>query len=45
MGESYNLHVDLNRFMGDWYAIAHIPTFIERDAYNAVESYRLTRRG
>ena len=33
--------VDLNRFMGDWYVIANIPTFIERDAHNAVESYEL----
>ena len=33
--------VDLERFMGDWYVIASIPTFIEKDAYNAVESYRL----
>ena len=33
--------VDLNRFMGDWYVIASIPTFIEKDAYNAIESYRL----
>lgn len=34
-------YVDLKRFMGDWYVIASIPTFIEKDAYNAVESYRL----
>lgn len=33
--------VDLARFMGDWYVIASIPTFIERDAYNAIESYEL----
>jgi apolipoprotein D and lipocalin family protein len=33
--------VDLDRFMGDWYVIANIPTFIERDAHNAVESYEL----
>ena len=33
-------HVDLNRFMGDWYVVASIPTFIEKDAYNAVESYQ-----
>jgi apolipoprotein D and lipocalin family protein len=33
--------VDLERFMGDWYVIANIPTFIEKGAYNAVESYRL----
>ena len=38
-------HVDLQRFMGDWYVIANIPTFVERDAYNAVESYRLDADG
>jgi len=37
--------VDLKRFMGDWYVIASIPTFIEKDAYNAVESYRLDQDG
>jgi apolipoprotein D and lipocalin family protein len=37
--------VDLARFMGDWYVIASIPTFIETDAYNAVESYRLAEDG
>jgi apolipoprotein D and lipocalin family protein len=37
--------VDLPRFMGDWYVIAHIPAFLERDAYNAVESYRLLDDG
>jgi apolipoprotein D and lipocalin family protein len=34
-------HVDLPRFMGDWYVIANIPTFIEDGAHNAVESYEL----
>jgi len=38
-------YVDLNRFMGDWYVIANIPTFIEKDAYNAIESYRLDEDG
>jgi apolipoprotein D and lipocalin family protein len=38
-------HVDLPRFMGDWYVIANIPTFVEKDAYNAVESYRLDADG
>ena len=38
-------YVDLNRFMGDWYVIANIPTFIEKDAYNAIESYRLDDDG
>ena len=37
--------VDLKRFMGDWYVVAAIPTFIETDAYNAVESYRLAEDG
>ena len=37
--------VDVERFMGDWYVIANIPTFIETDAYNAVESYRLNQDG
>lgn len=31
--------VDLARFMGDWYVIANIPTFVEKGAHNAVESY------
>jgi apolipoprotein D and lipocalin family protein len=37
--------VDLPRFMGDWYVIANIPTWPERDAYNAVESYKLDPDG
>jgi apolipoprotein D and lipocalin family protein len=31
--------------MGDWYVIANIPTFIEKGAHNAVESYRLADDG
>lgn len=38
-------HVNINRFMGDWYVIANIPTFIETEAHNAVESYRLNEDG
>jgi apolipoprotein D and lipocalin family protein len=37
--------VDLERFMGDWYVIANIPTAIEKGAHNAVESYRLEADG
>lgn len=40
--ESY---VDIKRFMGDWYVIANIPTFIEKGAHNAVESYELNTDG
>ena len=38
-------HVNINRFMGDWYVIANIPTFIETEAHNAIESYRLNEDG
>jgi apolipoprotein D and lipocalin family protein len=37
--------VDLERFMGDWYVIANIPTSAEEGAHNAVESYRLDDDG
>ena len=37
--------VDLDRFMGNWYVIAAIPTLIERDPYNPVESYRKNSDG
>jgi len=37
--------VDLKRFMGPWHVIASIPTFVEKNAYNAVESYELNPDG
>jgi apolipoprotein D and lipocalin family protein len=37
--------VDLPRFMGSWYVIASIPSWLEKDAYNAVESYALAADG
>ena len=37
--------VDIERFMGDWYVIANIPTFLEKNATNAIESYRLNDKG
>jgi apolipoprotein D and lipocalin family protein len=37
--------VDLERFMGDWYVIANIPTRLERGAHDAIESYRLAPDG
>ena len=37
--------VDLARFMGDWYVIANIPTYFEKGAHNALESYRLLPDG
>jgi len=38
-------HVDIDRFMGPWYVIANIPTFLEKEAYNAVETYKLNDDG
>ena len=38
-------HVDLPRFMGDWFVIANIPTFLEKGAHNAIDSYRLAADG
>ena len=38
-------NVNLEDFMGSWYVIAHIPTFIEKSAYNAIESYELNVDG
>ena len=38
-------NVDIKRFMGPWYVIACIPTFIETKAYNAVETYTLNPDG
>ena len=38
-------HVDLPRFMGDWYVIANIPTWVEEGAHSAVESYALAPDG
>jgi apolipoprotein D and lipocalin family protein len=37
--------LDLPRFMGDWYVIANIPPWIEKDAVNSVENYRLDEDG
>jgi apolipoprotein D and lipocalin family protein len=38
-------HVDLPRFMGNWYVIATIPTRFEKTAYNALEVYTLKPNG
>ena len=38
-------YVDIERFMGPWYVIANIPTFLEKGAHNAVETYSLNDDG
>ena len=37
--------VDLQRFMGDWYVIAAIPTRFEKNAYNPMDHYVLEKDG
>ena len=38
-------HVDLARYMGDWYVIANIPYFAEKGCFDSVESYALRADG
>ena len=38
-------YVDIERFMGEWYVIATIPTFVERSAHNPIEHYELNEDG
>jgi apolipoprotein D and lipocalin family protein len=38
-------HIEIDRFMGSWYVIGNIPTFLEKEAYNAVENYTLNSDG
>ena len=38
-------NIDLPRFMGDWYVIAAIPTFLEKGAHNAKDTYVLAPDG
>jgi len=38
-------HVELPRYMGDWYVIANIPYFAENDCVDSVESYALRPDG
>lgn len=37
--------VDLSKYAGEWYVIAHIPPYIERNAHNSVEAYRVDANG
>ena len=38
-------YVDLERFSGDWYVIALIPTPFEKKAVNGIENYRIDGKG
>jgi len=37
--------VDIQKFLGSWYVIALLPTFIEKDATNGIETYSLDAKG
>lgn len=37
--------VDLARYMGDWYVIAHVPTSRDTTSHNAMENYTLNADG
>jgi len=38
-------HVDLPRYMGDWYVVGGILTSFEEGAHHAIENYRLDDKG
>ncbi|MES2733885.1 MAG: lipocalin family protein [Bacteroidota bacterium] len=38
-------HVDLNRYMGEWYEIAHFPESFEKDTYGTKANYTLRDDG
>jgi len=38
-------HVDIPRYMGDWYVIANIPYFAEKGCVDSIESYALRPDG
>ncbi len=38
-------YVDLPRFLGDWWVIANIPYWLERDTYDSKDTYRMREDG
>jgi len=38
-------NMEIERFMGPWYIISHIPTLFEKNTYNGIESYELQDDG
>jgi len=38
-------YVDLQRFMGDWYVHGAAPTALDKDAYDAIETYEMREDG
>ena len=40
-----DMRVDLDRFMGQWYMIASVPTVLDRKAFNGVQTFQRADRG
>ncbi|GAB1483111.1 hypothetical protein MASR2M78_19270 [Treponema sp.] len=38
-------HMDIEKFLGPWYVIALLPSFLEKDAVNGIETYSLDKKG
>ena len=38
-------YLDIEKFMGDWFVISVIPTFLEKDIFNAIETYTFNSDG
>jgi len=38
-------YVDMEKFMGKWFVVGVIPTFAEKGAVNAIETYELNKNG
>jgi len=37
--------MDIDKFLGPWYVIALLPSFLEKDGVNGVETYTLDKKG
>ena len=38
-------HVDLKKYMGDWFVIGYTPLLVDKNAYNGIENYKLNADG
>ena len=38
-------NINIKKFMGEWYVIASVPTFLDKDAVNPIETYIYNDKG
>ncbi|HKL85736.1 MAG TPA: lipocalin family protein, partial [Treponemataceae bacterium] len=38
-------NMDIDKFMGPWYVISFLPSFLEKDGVNGIETYSLDAKG